>query len=97
MSKTSLDPTTVGQLKKLFIENDDGKDTLIRSGRVKLAGGKAVINLPISFKEFKPFVMPIGTSAGAYYVADVSKKYKFTIVSSSSSDTGEVFWIALGG
>lgn len=97
MAKTSLDPTTVGQLKKLFIENDDGKDALIKSGRVKLAGGKRVVNLPISFKDFNVFLTPIGTSAGTYYVADVSEKYKFTIVSSSSSDTGEVFWIALGG
>jgi hypothetical protein len=97
MAKTSLDPTTVGQLKKLFIENDDGKNILLKSGKVKLAGGKAVVNLPIKFDSFMPFVMPIGTSAGAYYVADVSEKYQFTIVSSSSSDDAEVFWIALGG
>ena len=97
MAKTSLDPTTVGQLKKLFIENDDSKNILLKSGRVKLAGGKAVVKLPTKFDKFLPFAMPIGTSAGVYYATDVSEKYKFTIVSSSSSDSGEAFWIVLGG
>jgi hypothetical protein len=97
MAKTSLDPTTVGQLKKLFIENDDGGDALIKSGRVKLASGKAVVSLPTKFDSFTPFVIPIGTSAGVYYAVDVSEKHKFTIISSSSSDTGEAFWFALGG
>ena len=97
MSKTSLDPTTIGQLKKLFIESDDGKNLLLKSGRIKLAAGKAVVSLPTKFDKFKPFAIPIGTSAGVYYTVDVSEKYKFTIVSSSSSDSGEAFWIALGG
>ncbi len=97
MAKTSLDPTTVGQLKKLFIENIDSKNTLLKSGKVKLVSGKHIVNLPTAFKNFAVFLTPIGTSAATYYVADVSEKYKFTIVSSSSSDTAEVFWIALGG
>lgn len=97
MSKTSLDPTTVGQLKKLFIENDDDKNILLKSGRVKLANGKAVVNLSAKFYSFIPFVQRIGTSADAYCVPDVSRKYQFTIVSSSSSDSGEAFWIVLGG
>jgi hypothetical protein len=190
MAKTSLDPTTIGQLKKLFLENDDGKNTLLKSGRVKLAGGKAVVRLPIAFENFKPFVQGIGsksnpsigdvvfsgsglddaTSGGSYtgaldatftvqidgtgtpdtfkwkkdsgdftttvsitgsaqnlqdgvtiifaattghtsddqwsiatkvganaYSVDVTEKYQFTIVSSSSSDSGEAFWIVLGG
>ncbi len=97
MAKTSLDPTTVGQLKKLFIENDDDKNILLKSGRAKLRNGKAVVSLPAKFDSFIPFVTPIGTSAGVYYATDVSKKYQFTIVSSSSSDSGDAFWIVLGG
>ena len=63
MAKTSLNPTDISQLKKLFIENDDSKNTLLKSGRVKLQKGKAVVNLSAKFDNFKPFILPIGSKS----------------------------------
>ena len=97
MGKTSLDPTLVGQLKKLFMENLEGRNALVKYGRVRLKGGQRVVALPAGFDVINIQATGIGTSTPTkYYIVDTTQKYKFTIISSSASDESEVFWHAIG-
>jgi len=99
VAKTSIDPSGVAQLKKLFIENLDGKDTLVKTGKVKLANGKYRVNLPEVFTDFTVQITAIDTDASDRYVVDMTNKnnHQFTIVSSSASDSGEAMYLAIGG
>lgn len=96
MSKTQLDPTTVTQLKKLFVENLMGGDNVLEYGKVKLVSGqyrvKSSIRKPVAF------AIPIGTATPTTYLTiDNTRTYEFKIISSSASDSGDAFWIAIGG
>lgn len=95
MSKTQLDPSTITQLKKLFVENLQGKDSVLEYGKAKLAAGQYTVKTTLP----RPYVSVtgIGTSTPTtYYVVDDTQPYKFTIISSSASDSGYAFWIAVG-
>lgn len=96
MGKTQLDPTTITQLKKLFIENLQGKDSVLEYGKVKLALGQYTVKTTLS----RPHVLVTGigvTTPTTYYVVDDTQPYKFKIISSSASDSGDAFWFAIGG
>lgn len=97
MSKTSLDPAVVGQLKKLFVENVTDKNILLAYGTVKLAGGSFIVTLP--FNHINIQVTGPGSSIPTrYYAVDKSiGRNQFKIWSSFATDDALVDWIALGG
>ena len=96
MAKTSLDPTTVTQLKKLFVENLIEKDSVLEYGKVKLAAG--IYTVKSSIRNPYAFAIPIGTVTPTTSLAiDNTRTYQFKIISSSASDGGDAFWIAIGG
>ena len=96
MGKTQLDPTTVTQLKKLFAENLMEKDSVLEYGKVKLASGEYTVKS--SIRSPYVFATPIGTATPTTNLAvDNTRPYQFKIISSSASDSGEAFWIAIGG
>ena len=96
MAKTSLDPSTITQLKKLFVENLQGKDSVLEYGKVRLVSGQ--YRVKSSIKKPYVFAIPIGTATPTTYLAiDNTRTYEFKIVSSSASDSGYAFWFAVGG
>lgn len=96
MGKTSVDPTIVNQLKKLFVENLIEKDSVLEYGKVRLVSGERKVKS--SIKKPIVFATPIGTATPTvYYSIDDTRTYEFKIISSSASDSGDAFWIAIGG
>jgi hypothetical protein len=96
MPKTSLDPQTEQQLKKLFIESLNGKDTLVGFGHVKLAGGKAVISKPSSITSYEVFTTQIGATPTGYDYSVEKWPNSFIIHSSDSGDTAEISYMIIG-
>jgi hypothetical protein len=98
MAKTSLSPTDVGQLKKLFPEVINGRDTMIEYGKSKLTSGEVMVVLKKVYKELAVMITPINdTAANKYSVTTMKYKDKFTIKSSDNADTSYVMWFVIGG
>jgi hypothetical protein len=96
MAKTTIDSQTEQQLKKLFVESLNGKATLMFFGRVKLAGGKAVIAKPDGMNNYEVFVTQLGASTTGYTYCVEKLPTLFKIHSSNSGDTTEVSYFVIG-
>jgi len=93
MAKTSLDPTLVNQLRKLFPE------VAMESGNVSLVGGIATISLSRRYDGFKVSIVQISDSPDATKAYSIIKNWnnKFQIKSSDVADTATFDWIVVGG
>ena len=105
MSKTQLEPVVVQQLKKLFVECETDSNIKLRYGTVKLAGGRYVVTFGNDFSLINMQITPLmrfdadpSDDVAPYYYAIVkTNNNSFTIVSSDTTDTSEVMYLALGG
>jgi len=96
MPKTSLPPEQEQQLKKLFIESINGKDTLIAFGHVKLASGKAVVTRPDGMADYEVFTSQRGVVPTTYTYSVEYWPSSFIIHSSDSGDTAEISYLIIG-
>lgn len=96
MAKTVFDGQTEQQLKKLFVESINSKNTLVFFGRVKLAAGKAVIARPDGMKDYHVFITQLGVSTTGYTYCVEKLPTLFKIHSSDSGDTTEVSYFIIG-
>jgi hypothetical protein len=98
VAKTNIAPADVSQLKKLFPEVVNGRDTMIEYGKAKLSSGEATVGLKKMYRELFVQITPIiDTPANYYSVAVMKYKDKFTIKSSDANDVSEVMWFVIGG
>lgn len=96
MPKTSLDPQTVQQLKKLFVESLNGKDTLIFFGHRKMSGGILSVPKPEGVTDYEVFITQRGASTSGYTYSVEYLPNNFTIHSSNSGDTSEISYMIIG-
>lgn len=96
MPKTSLAPHDAQQLKKLFVESLNGKDTLVAFGHVKLAGGRAVILRPDGMSDFEMLIQQIGATTTGYTYSVEYWPDNLIIHSSDSGDTAEISYMIIG-
>ena len=96
MAKTSLDPQTEQQLKKLFAESLNGKNTLIGFGHVTLASGKAVVRRPEGITDYEVLTTQRGSTPSGYTYSVEYWPNSFIIHSSDSGDTAEISYMIIG-
>lgn len=96
MPKTSLDPQEIQQLKKLFIESLNGKDTLITFGRVRLAEGTAVVSRPEGITNYETLITTVNAVAKENSYSVEYWPNSLIIHSSDSADTAEISYMIIG-
>jgi hypothetical protein len=96
MPKTLLGSEEEQQLKKLFIESLNGKDTLIAFGRAKLAGGRAVVSIPKGMSDLEMFIQQVGATTTGYTYSVEYWPNNLIIHSSNSGDTAEISYMIIG-